>query len=264
MCSRRRLLWNQSANTNRNGGGKGNFFFCVYTCLNYAFQVVNGNANKIAMSRALGAAFLHHQVEQLEKTVSSSGPTSNNWRDRRAQTLANGPSASGRRVPNTPGGKAAQRKKPSDVSPPQATKERTAMNDKEFDRSISSSPTSMRRSAEQDRRTKDADIVVVDGSVLIHALYQLKRWCREGREEVVIVPLEGVSIRHKLSLSGTEISYSLEYVRFIEKRHFGTCTEGSHCFSNSGGTSWDQSPNSSPKRRRLRIMGSDQIRSFGR
>lgn len=162
----------------------------------YVFQLVNGNTNKIAMSRALGAAFLHHQVEQLEKTVSSSGPTSNNWRDRRVQTLTNGPSAATRRVPNSPGGKAGQRKKPGDVSSPQGTKERSIVNDKDFDRSISSSPTSMRRSAERDRRTKDADIIVVDGSVLIHALYQVKRWCREGREEVIIVPLEGVSIRN--------------------------------------------------------------------
>jgi hypothetical protein len=39
---------------------------------------------------------------------------------------------------------------------------------------------------------KDADVVVVDASVLVHALHQVKRWCRDGREEIVIVPLEGV------------------------------------------------------------------------
>ena len=38
---------------------------------------------------------------------------------------------------------------------------------------------------------KDADIVVLDSSVLIHALGQLKKWSRDGREEIIIVPLEG-------------------------------------------------------------------------
>lgn len=152
---------------------------------------MNGNANRIAMSRALGAAFLHHQVEQLEKTVSSSGPTSGNWRDRKASTPTNGSFASGRRGPTSPDGKAAQRKKAG---------ERTTSKDKEFDRSIGSSPTTKMRSAEQEKKTKDADIVVVDGSVLIYALYQIKKWCREGREEVIIVPLEGMSINDIIHL----------------------------------------------------------------
>lgn len=38
---------------------------------------------------------------------------------------------------------------------------------------------------------KDADVVVVDASVLVHALGRVKKWCREGRGEVIIVPLEG-------------------------------------------------------------------------
>ena len=38
---------------------------------------------------------------------------------------------------------------------------------------------------------KDADVVVVDASLLVHALGQLKAWCRKDREEIVVVPLEG-------------------------------------------------------------------------
>lgn len=38
---------------------------------------------------------------------------------------------------------------------------------------------------------KDADVVVVDASVLVHALYQVKKWCKDGRQEKIIVPLEG-------------------------------------------------------------------------
>ena len=49
------------------------------------------------------------------------------------------------------------------------------------------------RRSEENRPQKDADVVIVDASVLVHGLYHLKKWCRDGREEVVIVPLEGKS-----------------------------------------------------------------------
>ena len=151
---------------------------------------MNGNANKIAMSKALGAAFLHHQVEQLEKSVSSGGPTSGNWRERKGYGKSF--QGQGRRGSNPPGGKAPQRKAPgtefSRVTV--ASRERASSSDKEFDRSFSSFD-SPRRTSTEDSKKKDADIIVVDGSVLIHALYQVKKWCKDGREEVLIVPLEG-------------------------------------------------------------------------
>ncbi|KAK7018440.1 hypothetical protein R3P38DRAFT_3360194 [Favolaschia claudopus] len=34
---------------------------------------------------------------------------------------------------------------------------------------------------------QDADVAIVDASVLVHALRQVKRWCRDGSEEVVII-----------------------------------------------------------------------------
>lgn len=52
-----------------------------------------------------------------------------------------------------------------------------------------------RKSNEELRGGKDADIIVVDASVLVHALHQVKKWCRDGRDEIVIVPLEGKSGR---------------------------------------------------------------------
>jgi hypothetical protein len=127
------------------------------------------------MSRALGAAFLNHQVEQLEKSVSSNGPTSGNWRDRKYPATGSakrGPSSPATKIPKT---KVAL-----------STKER----DKDFDR-IGTSP-SMGRTPAEDKPEKLADIIVVDASVLIHALYQVKRWCRDDRQEIVIVPLEGI------------------------------------------------------------------------
>ena len=37
--------------------------------------------------------------------------------------------------------------------------------------------------------------MVVDSSVLVHALGQLKVWCQSGREEVIAVPLEDMCMR---------------------------------------------------------------------
>jgi hypothetical protein len=127
------------------------------------------------MSRALGAAFLNHQVEQLEKTVSNGGPASGNWRDRHQaheRTYSPGsPCATAtKRGPNP----VTQRKKGGETP---------------VDRTTNISPTARKRSGEEER--KDADVVVVDASVLVNALYQVKKWCRDGREEIIIVPLEG-------------------------------------------------------------------------
>ena len=47
------------------------------------------------------------------------------------------------------------------------------------------------RKRDEVQKEKDADVIVLDASVLVHALPQVKKWCRDGREEIVIVPLEG-------------------------------------------------------------------------
>jgi len=141
------------------------------------------------MSRALGAAFLNHQVEQLEKTVSANGPASGNWRDRKGPS--NGSPGSAKRGPNSPGLKAPPRKKSGLDDAAATPRQQVPVKDKAFDRNIVPGPTARRRSEEEERKGRDADVVVVDASVLIHALYQVKKWCRDGREEVLIVPLEG-------------------------------------------------------------------------
>ena len=131
-------------------------------------QVAQGpamlSANKLAMSKPLGAAFLNHQVEQLEKTVSAK--EHRGWRDRKF----NGPQAPNNRrpAPGAGGGPKVARRG-DEVSGPDE-----------------------RRKREGTAADKDADIVVVDASVLVHGISQVKKWCREGRPEVVIVPLEGV------------------------------------------------------------------------
>ncbi|KAI0740074.1 hypothetical protein C8Q76DRAFT_790556 [Earliella scabrosa] len=129
--------------------------------------------SKLAMSRALGAAFLNHKVEQLEKSVHTGG----NWRERRA--------------PDSWRGSDTKRS----VTGPKVIKKRSDEGVEERARH----PDGQRGEREHERRSedgkgpKDADVVVVDASVLIHGLYHLKKWCREGREEIVIIPLEALN-----------------------------------------------------------------------
>lgn len=129
------------------------------------------------MSHALGAAFLSHQVEQLEKTVTNSG--NGNWRERRPPSAHNHANHGEPKRARGAGPKGPQRR--------------------DVDTDYNVAEEKLKRRDEYKVR-KDADIVVVDASVLVHALSQVKKWCREGREEVLIVPLEGVSSHLQVSL----------------------------------------------------------------
>ena len=138
----------------------------------FCFQGPMLTANKLAMSKALGAAFLNHQVEQLEKTVSAKDY--GGWRDRRSQAIGDyARGGNNRRPPQVVGGGPKVVKKGG---------ERAEVNNADE-----------RRRREGTGDEKDADIVVVDASVLVHAISHVKKWCRDGRQEIVIVPLEGAS-----------------------------------------------------------------------
>ena len=134
--------------------------------------------NKLAMSRALGAAFLSHQVEQLEKSVSAprnhNSNSNGNWRDR--QRPHPQPSPDSKRGQLPVGGIRITTTQPHQQH---QQKERLA--------------TTKRRGSEDAKKanTKEADVIVVDASVLVNALGQIKKWCRDGQEEIIIVPLEG-------------------------------------------------------------------------
>jgi len=127
-------------------------------------------ADKATMSRALGAAFLSHQVEQLEKSVNNRTPGAENWRDRRVPRSDQGGRSpteqhhTSRRVSGSP--------------PKQRIDDRPLRDPSE-------------KKQKRGKGTKDADVIVLDASVLIHALGHLKKWSRDGREEIIIVPLEG-------------------------------------------------------------------------
>lgn len=131
--------------------------------------------SKLAMSRALGAAFLNHKVEQLEKSVH----TGSNWRERRTPDNWRGGGETKRNFV----GPRIIKKRSDEVSEETARQPDAQRGEKHGD-----------RRSEDGRGHKDADVVVVDASVLIHGLYHLKKWCREGREEIIIVPLEGASL----------------------------------------------------------------------
>ena len=138
------------------------------------------------MSRALGAAFLSHQVEQLEKSVSAAPPrpppsrnynsNSNNWRDR--QRPHSQPPADSKRGQLPIGGVRITTTNPHQQHQHQ-----------QKDRPLAAK----NRGAEDVKKTsaKEADVIVVDASVLVNALGQVKKWCRDGQEEIIIVPLEG-------------------------------------------------------------------------
>lgn len=116
-----------------------------------------------AMSRALGAAFLNHQVEELSK-----------------KTLEVGSQRPWERRGSRGGG---QRPLPRNARQPRNDEQKGVIRS-----------TDREHSSEREDRPagkKDAGIVVVDASVLVHALGQLKGWCRNNREETIIVPLEG-------------------------------------------------------------------------
>jgi hypothetical protein len=110
--------------------------------------------NKLAMSKALGAAFLSHQVEQLEKSTAGGGGGGRRARGPAQRAPSNSPPKPARSQGQGHGYGQAKRRSNEGV-------------------------------------TAEADIIVVDASVLVHCLNQVKVWCRDGREETIIVPLEG-------------------------------------------------------------------------
>jgi hypothetical protein len=64
---------------------------------------------------------------------------------------------------------------------------------------------------------KDADIIVVDASVLVHALYQVKKWSRDGRKEIIIVPLEGVPPPPQYEFISDLFFFSFKHTRFTQE-----------------------------------------------
>jgi hypothetical protein len=177
------------------------------------------------MSRALGAAFLNHQVEQLEKSV-------NSWREREK---GRGWKKTGALVsPNTP------KHKGNNAARDESSIEKRRRSDEIKTRDGFEKKDTFQK---PNSGNKTADIIVVDASVLVHALYQVKQWCREDREEIIIVPLEGSSYRIYLAntrLSQLRHTYSIKHPRSAQKGYIPACTTSSCRLAYSRGTSWNE------------------------
>lgn len=132
------------------------------------------------MSRALGAAFLTHQVAQLENKIGTLN-NSNGFGGRRGGGMVRGAPAPGR-------GRGGGRGRGSSVG------------------IINTSPRKAIVSEDMVPREKEktpmANVIVLDASVLVHALGQVKRWCREERKETLVVPLEGMLRPRQISALG--------------------------------------------------------------
>ncbi|KAH9052355.1 hypothetical protein EDB87DRAFT_1692303 [Lactarius vividus] len=161
------------------------------------------------MSRALGAAFLTHQVEQLEKSVSAPPRNNNNynsnhntnWRERQRSH----PQPTDSRRGQLPVGGI---KFTTTTNP--ATNQSYQRDQKERPMTVGAGPRKRGTEDPHPRRggarDKDADVIVVDASVLVNALGQLKKWCRDGQEEIIIVPLEALNTLDLLKKGSTPLA----------------------------------------------------------
>lgn len=142
------------------------------------------------MSRALGAAFLGHQVAQLENRINKTPPSpSPSPRGGAIRGGRGGGRGGGGRIwnPDRNGGQGVQR----------ARKRSFSLHPEEAQLSAEGEVTALASplpivSVAKDRPIM-ANVIILDASVLVYALGQVKRWCKEERKETLIVPLEGES-----------------------------------------------------------------------
>ncbi|KAG8947001.1 hypothetical protein FRC04_011298 [Tulasnella sp. 424] len=138
------------------------------------------------MSRALGTAFLSHQVAQLEKDVLKGN---NNGHHARGSVRGGGSGRGGRGGPRGGGRGGGRNGNPR----PQVGTPGRADGNQDSNRRSDTQWRSDRRTAQDATQAKVADRIVVDASVLIHALGTVRTWCRESSKEVVIIPLEALN-----------------------------------------------------------------------
>ncbi|KAB5591197.1 hypothetical protein CTheo_5371 [Ceratobasidium theobromae] len=136
--------------------------------------------NRTSMSRALGAAFLSHQVAELERT---------NQQRSRTPRSRGGRSGGMRRAERDdydPDFDRARAKAAFGIHTDESWRRPQSSDD-----TASESTSPPRQTLILDRPPR-ADVIVVDASVLIHALGAVQRWCHNGHTEVVI-PLEALN-----------------------------------------------------------------------
>ncbi|KAF8603398.1 hypothetical protein BDV93DRAFT_606950 [Ceratobasidium sp. AG-I] len=153
--------------------------------------------NRTSMSRALGAAFLSHQVAELERNA----PGNHRSKPSRGRGgRGGGARRSNRDQDYDPDFDRARARADFGISSP--TDEGSwRRRPQSSDDTASESASPPRAIHGHVRSAPQPDVIVVDGSVLIHALGAVQRWCRNGRTQVVI-PLEALNTLDVLK-SGT-------------------------------------------------------------
>ncbi|KAI0693470.1 hypothetical protein BC835DRAFT_1275941 [Cytidiella melzeri] len=175
-------------------------------------------ANRLAMSKALGAAFLTHQVEQLEQKVLSGGGRGGggNWREGRRTQMFHGKGPGQADQTRERGGNQKRGGAPGGGGVGQKGHPRQNVS------GPGSEPEYQRRWKDDTKDEKDADIVVVDASILVHAIAHLKKWCRDGRQEVVIIPLEALNTLDLLKKGTTALAQRARAASRILEAQVGT------------------------------------------
>ncbi|KAI5121731.1 hypothetical protein M0805_009024 [Coniferiporia weirii] len=157
--------------------------------------MADSRPDKADLTHKLTAAFLSHRVEELTKSVlEKQNKGAPKFRDRRG-------SRGGARPNYQRGG-----------GPPRGDGPRGRYG---ADREQNGEYGGRDRPAGE----RVADVVVVDASVLVHALDQLKAWCGKGREEVVVIPLEALNTLDTLkkgASSGQIVRRGREASRYLE------------------------------------------------
>lgn len=148
---------------------------------------IRGTQNRTSMSRALGAAFLSHQVAELERNATGNH-RSKPSRGRGGR--AGGARRSDRDQDYDPDFDRARTRADFGINPKPAEEGSWRRRPQSSDDTASESASPPRAIHGHVRSAPLPDVIVVDGSVLIHALGAVQRWCRNGRTEIVI-PLEG-------------------------------------------------------------------------
>ncbi|KAF8734505.1 PIN domain, partial [Rhizoctonia solani] len=156
--------------------------------------------NRTSMSRALGAAFLNHQVAELERNAGNQRNKASRGRGGRARRSDRD------RDDYDPDFDRARTKATFGINntPVQDDSWRRHPQSSDDTASESASPPRSRiplGGTHHNKNTPLADVIVIDASVLIYALGAVQRWCHDGQTQVVI-PLEALNTLDVLK-SGT-------------------------------------------------------------
>jgi len=160
-------------------------------------------SNKIAMSKALGQAFLSHQVRRMEEDAGGRGRHNNN------------------------------RRGSSRVQYDTSNKSRNTVAKRGVVNTTSNDGNGQPVSKPPSR-------IVLDASVLIHALDQVRKWCSADSETKIIIPLEGESRQSPNVCPVTDNSaiYSVEHIGPTQKGKLAHLSLCAGCLAPLGGTSW--------------------------